>query len=214
MTRRKIAAIGLVAAVCIGVVLTRAVYEGRQALQRGAAAASAGDAAEAVAQYRRAARWYVPGAPYVGRAYDRLEEIAREAEQAGDVELALSAWRGVRSSILSTRSFYTPHAERLEPANRAIAELMARAEGPEADPGASAAERTQWHYALLSRDEAPSVFWSIVALAGFGLWIGGGVVFALRGVTSDDRLAPRPAATAGVMVAVGLVIWMLGLYKA
>jgi hypothetical protein len=120
----------------------------------------------------------------------------------------------VRSSIKATRSFYTPHAHRLDRANRRIAALMAIQEGPRADPEATEAERAQWHYDLLDRDEAPSVAWSIIALLGFGMWLGGGLLFALRGVSAEDALVPRMAAASGVLVAVGLVIWMLGLYKA
>jgi len=212
--KRKVTAGLLVAALCLGVVVTRAIWEGRSALDRAARAAADGDLREAVTWYRRAARWYVPLAPHVGRAYDRLEEIAQQAEQAGDIDLALAAWRGVRSSIKSTRSFYTPQSDRLDRANARIAALMARIEDPAVDPGKSEQERAQWHLELLARDEAPSVFWSIVALLGFAGWLGGGVLFALRGVTSEDRLVPRTAATAGAIVAVGLVVWMLGLYLA
>jgi hypothetical protein len=117
----------------------------------------------------------------------------------------------VRGSILATRSFYTPHAGRLEPANREIAALMASVEGAAADPGKSEAERRAWHLERLQRDEAPSVAWSVIALTGLAMWIGGGVLFAMRAITSDDRLAPRPAAIAGLTIAAGLVIWMLGL---
>jgi hypothetical protein len=211
---RRAALVAGVLAVCTGVVVVRAVWDGRAALAAADAAVERGDVRDAVAWYRRAARWYVPGAPHVDRAYERLEQIANDAEARGDAELALEAWRGIRGSILSTRSFYTPHADRLEPANRHIAALMAAVEGPQADPAASTEAREEWHYELLARDEAPSVPWSMVALLGFGLWIGGGVLFALRGITPDDALAPRPAAVAGALVAVGLVIWMLGLYKA
>jgi hypothetical protein len=214
VTGRRFVAVVLVVGFCLGVVVTRAVLEGRAALARGDTAAAAADHAEAVTWWRRAARWYVPGAPHVGRAYDRLENLAREAAERGDDQTALAAWRGVRGSILATRSVFTPHAHRLDPANRAIAALMARVEGPRADPDATEEERVAWHYDLLARDEAPSVFWSIIALLGFGLWLGGGGLFALRGVTADDELVPRRAAWAGAMVALGLIIWMLGLYKA
>jgi hypothetical protein len=200
--------------VCLGVVVTRALWDGRGALSRGDEALATGDRDGAVDWYRRAARWYVPGAPHVAAAYTRLESIATAAEAAGDRVLALRAWRGIRSSILATRSLFTPHAERLEPANRRIAALMAAEEGPEADPAVSADSREAWHYELLARDESPSPAWSVIALLGLALWIAGGVAFALRGVTADDRLVPRHAAAAGAMVAIGLVIWMLGLYKA
>ncbi len=212
--KKKLVTVLVVAGLCLGVVVTRAVWEGRAALSAAGDALEAGDPHEAVALYRRAARWYVPLAPHVGRAYDQLEIIAQQAEQSGDTDLALAAWRGVRSSIKATRSFFTPQEHRLDRANKRIAALMAQIEGPEADPGKSQQQREQWHYDLLDRDEAPSVFWSIVALLGFGMWLGGGVLFAVRGVSREDDLVPRMAAASGILVAVGLVVWMLGLYKA
>jgi len=212
--RRRVATGVVVVALCLGVVATRAVWEGRDALERAASALAAGDRLEAVRWYRRAARWYVPLAPHVSRAYDQLEAIATEADEHGDTNLALAAWRGVRSSIKATRSVYTPQAWRLERANRRIAALMAATEDPALDPGKTEAERAGWHYALLRRDESPSVLWSIVALVGFAAWLGGGVLFAVRGVSRDDQLVVRPAITAGVLVFTGLVVWMLGLYNA
>lgn len=214
MKRRKLIAVAVVVAVCLGVVVTRAVWEGRSALSRGDELSAKGDHEGAIRWWRRAARWYVPGAPHVSTAYDRLQAIAEAAEERGDTRVALAAWRGVRGSILATRSFYTPHRERLEPANRHIASLMAGVEGPAADPDRSRAERTTWHYDLLSKDESPSVMWSIVALLGFGLWIAGGGLFALRAVTKDDQLVAKTAAISGILVAAGLVVWMLGLYSA
>lgn len=212
--RRKVIAVGVVAAICLGVVVTRAVWEGRSALSLGDEAQKAGDPQTAIRWWRRAARWYVPGAPHVGDAYDRLDEFAVAAEARGDSRNALAAWRGIRGSILATRSFYTPHVERLAPANRRIAALMAKAEGASADPARTEAERATWHYELLARDEAPSVFWSIVALLGFGMWIAGGGLFALRAVTKEDQLVAKTAAISGILVATGLVVWMLGLFSA
>ena len=196
--KRKLIAALLVFGVCLGVVVTRAVWEGRSALERADEAAARGELTEAITWYRRAARWYVPLAPHVGRAYDRLEQIAQQAEANDDLDTALAAWRGVRSSIKATRSVFTPHAERLDPANQRIAALMARVEDPALDPDKSEAQRAQWHYALL----------------GFATWLGGGVLFALRGVSAEDKLEARAAATAGLIVAAGLVVWMIGLHNA
>lgn len=212
--KRRLITAGLVVGFCLGVVVTRAVWEGRGALSDGDAALEAGDRDGAIRWWRRAARWYVPLAPHVGGAYDRLEELGAAAEEEGDFETALAAWQGVRGSILATRSFFTPHEERLEPANRRIASLMQRLEGEAADPGADAATREAWHYELLARDEAPSVGWTLFALLGFAAWIGGGVLFALRGVGPEDRLAARAATSAGVLVLAGLLVWLLGLYNA
>ncbi len=205
---------GVLVGLCLGVVVTRAVWEGRSALAAGDRASAEGDREQAISEWRRAARWYVPGAPHVARAYDRLEKLAQAAESQGDAKTALAAWRGIRGSILATRSFYTPHSDRLEPANRNIARLMAAAEGNKADPTKTEAERAEWHYSLLARDEAPSVGWTLLALLGFATWIGGGVLFALRGVGREDRMNLRVAAISGGMVAAGLLVWVLGLYKA
>lgn len=212
--RRKILIVCGVIGLCLGVVVTRAVWEGRSALHDGDDAAARGDIHEAIAQWRRAARWYVPLAPHVGDAYDRLETAAQTAEKAGDLTTALEAWRGIRGSILATRSFYTPESGRLEPANHNIARLMAKVEGNTVDTGSTEAQRQAFHYALLERDESPSVFWAVVALLGFALWIGGAFGFALRGVSAEDRLVRRAAALSGAAVAIGLVIWLVGLYKA
>ncbi len=212
--RRKILIVCGVIGLCLGVVVTRAIWEGRSALHDGDDAAARGDIHEAIARWRRAARWYVPLAPHVGDAYDRLETAARTAEKAGDIDTALAAWRGIRGSILATRSFYTPQSDRLEPANHNIARLMAGVEGNTVDAGSTEAQRQAFHYALLARDESPSVFWAVVALLGFALWIGGAFGFALRGVSAEDRLVRRAAALSGAAVAIGLVIWLVGLYKA
>lgn len=212
--KRRIITAALVLAFCLGVIVTRAVWEGRSALSEGEVALqSRGDPDEAIRHWRRAARWYVPLAPHVGEAYDRLEALAAAAEEEGDLRTALAAWQGVRGSILATRSFFTPHAERLDPANRRIAALLARMD--EAPPeGRTAADLEAWHRALLSQDEAPALGWTVLALLGFLTWLGGGVLFALRGVSAEDRLVARPAITAGVLVVVGLLLWMLGLYNA
>lgn len=215
LSRRRKWMIGAaIAAAALAVLATRAVWEGRGALARGDAAAAAGEVEDAIRHWRRAARWYLPLAPHVGAAYERLEAAGAAAEQAGDRDNALAAWRGVRSAALATRSFYVPHRDRLEAANRRIATLMAAAEGPAADPESSAAEREAWHLSLLERPVGPSVGWSLVAIAGFALWIGGAFWFAWCGISTSDRLVRRVAARSGLMVVVGLFVWLLGLSRA
>lgn len=212
MKRRLITA-AIVIGFCLAVVVTRAVWQGRGALDDGDRALEAHDSEEAIRGWRRAARWYVPLAPHVSDAYDRLEALAALAEQQGDLRTALAAWQGVRGSILATRSFYTPHEDRLDPANKKIAELMTRLD-PTPPVDMTREQLAAWHYDLLARDEAPSVAWSVIAVLGFLVWIGGGILFAMRGVSAEDRLVRRPAITAGVLVMAGLVVWLVGLYNA
>jgi hypothetical protein len=206
----------LVVAVGLGAIVTRVFWDGRRALAAGDEAMGKGDVPGALLQWRRAARWYAPLAPHVADAYERMEALARAAEEKGDDATALEAWRGIRSSSLATRSFYTPYADRLAVANERIAALMARVE-VKLDPKKSEAERRTFHFALLVRDEAPSVPWSLLALAGFGTWVFGGFWLARRGVTpteGQDRLDKKNAIRAAALIAVGLFAWMLGLYKA
>jgi hypothetical protein len=211
--KKRLITVGVVIGFCLAVVVTRAVWQGRSALDDGDRALEAGDAEEAIRGWRRAARWYLPLAPHVTDAYERLEDLAGLAEARGDLATAIAAWQGVRGSILATRSFYTPHSERLDPANRHIADLMARVDR-EPPPDMTPETLEAWHYELLSRDESPSVGWTLLALLGFLVWIGGGLLFAVRGVSAEDRLVRRPAITAGLMVALGLFVWLLGLYNA
>jgi hypothetical protein len=211
--KKKLLTAAIVVGFCLAVIITRAVWQGRGALDAGDQALAAKDSEEAIRHWRRAARWYVPLAPHVADAYDRLEGLAALAEKEGDLRTALAAWQGVRGSILATRSFYTPHADRLEPANRKIADLMTRLDTT--PPSDMTPEKlAAWHYELLARDESPSVGWSLLAVLGFLVWIGGGVLFALRGVSAEDRLERRPAITAGLLVMAGLFVWLIGLYNA
>jgi hypothetical protein len=211
--RRRIAWVAAGTLFVLGVLLSRAFWDGGRALRAGDAAIERRDAEEAIRLWRRAARWYVPGAPHVGAAYERLEALATAAAEGGDPAVALEAWRAVRSSILATRSFYTPREDLLARANQEIAGLMAREPGPAA-AGATPEARRAWHLALLERDQSPSVAWTVIALAGFAAWVGGGFFFAWRGFTADDRLDRRIAARAGLVIALGLVVWMIGLYRA
>ncbi|MCA9678499.1 MAG: hypothetical protein KC464_25965, partial [Myxococcales bacterium] len=167
---------------------------------------------------------------HVAAAYGRLERVATAAEAAGDRATALAAWRGIRSSVLATRSFFTPHADRKAVADRHIAALMAAEPvwgqpapaGADPDPswraapdaGDTAEARQAFYARQLARDDAPSLAWVAIALAGFGLWIGGAIHFARRGLDDAERLDRRVAGAAGGLVLLGLVVWVVGLYNA
>jgi hypothetical protein len=190
--------------VLLGVVAVRVVWSSRGEWR--AAASATGD--DELAHLGRAARLYAPGSPYSRRALDKLAAIGR-----ADPARALAAWREVRSAILATRSFYTPHRALLDEANARIADLMADAEL------ASGAEHARdkaraWHAARLAQDEAPSVAWTLVALLGLAGWIGSAVGLLLRGVGDDDRLRPHIALGWALGVGAGLALFFLGLARA
>jgi hypothetical protein len=190
----KVAALILLA---LSLVVVRVVWSSRSEWQ----AASGEQRLTRLIHLGRAARLYAPGNPYARRALDALADAGR----AGSLE----AWQEVRSSILATRSFYTPHPELLAEANDAIARMMA-----EKDTQGSIESRRAWHAARLAHDDAPSVGWSIVALFGLLSWIGAAVAFILFAVGDDDRIRPRRALFLALGLFAGLALFFLGLARA
>jgi len=69
----------------------------------------------------------------------------------------------------------------------------------------------EWHFTQLQKTTAPSVGWSILALLGLALWIGSGFAFAYRAITPEDKIAPRRALIYGLLIVIGLLVWMMGL---
>jgi hypothetical protein len=154
----------------------------------------------------RAARLYAPGNPFSRRALDALRAIG----EAGGPD-ALAAWQEIRSALLATRSFYTPHPARLAEADAHIAEAMAAAE-PERRGSLEA--RRAWHAARLAERHAPLLGWTLLALLGLAVWLAGAVLFIRRAVGADERLRPRPALGWAAVVAFGLILFYIGLWRA
>jgi len=198
---------------CLAVLSGRAFYEGYAALQKGEVALQKNDVKTAIRSWRRAARWYVPLAPHVRTAYNQLRNLAHASEKHGQTQTAIAAWTGIRSSVRATRSFYTPYAKRMLEADLHIASLMASLEQPK-HPDIDLQTLRNWHFAMLKRDTMPSVFWSIFALGGLALWVGGGFLFALRGLNEHDKLVPKAAAYSWVCIMGGLLLWLIGLHLA
>ena len=179
----------------LGALCIRVVVEGRRALATGDAAARQGRMADAIAGWEYAARWYLPFAPHVDEAYDRLIYLANSEHV-----YALAAWRSVRSAALATRTLWTPHADDLLTANAQIAELSSRDPEGAVAAGADAAARKAWHTERLARDPGPSRGGVFLAVLGIGAWLAGiGVV--IRG----------PAKLGAAVTVVGLIGWMIGL---
>jgi hypothetical protein len=204
----RIAVWGL--ALC-ALVYARVLFESHREYEEGADWLARDDADEATVHFRRAALWYAPVNPWGAGALDRLEAIARRAERRREIDRALAAWRAVRGSLLGSRSFYTPMPGRLGRANRRIAALMAKQPRPAQDIGKSEARLAREHYALLARDEAPSVPWSIVLLLGFFGWVGAAFGLVYRGLDDRGRPVPRDALRWAAGLVAGLLVWVLGM---
>jgi hypothetical protein len=192
----------------------RVVASGRAQLAAGDDAMARGKPAEAIRAFEASARWYLPLAPHVDDAYDRMRALA----SSQDPQLAIAAWRSIRAAARATRTLWTPHREDLAAADAAIAKLAA--EDPEGAPIGEtddATAREAWHRVRLARDSRPSPGAAALAALGIVLWVGGAVLLARRGVGISGSLvrdAGHPALVAGVAIVVGLVCWFAGLYNA
>jgi len=163
---------------------------------------------------RRAAGWYAPGAPHVRVAYERLIAIATAAEGHGDRDLALLAWRGLRTAAIETRWIVTPHEQDLDRANRAIARIEAAAPRPPGTRTEPPQRIEQRQIDALLRDEAPRVPWVILLVASFFLWAGG-AAWAIRGASFADAGQTFARSRPGLLVALsGVALWLIALLRA
>ncbi len=132
----------------------------------------------------------------------------------GQQDLALLAYRAIRSSCLGTRSLYVPHPERLHEANRRIAMLLARQPPPPMDRGKTVSQRQREHLAILERFEQPNPWWSLLAGLAFLTWVGAAFGFILRALDEDLRLRHAPALRWGALFALGFATWVVSLLLA
>jgi hypothetical protein len=198
-----------IALALLGALALRAVLEGRAALAEGDAALAAKRPADAIAAWETAARWYLPGAPHVGEAYDRLVRIADTEPRH-----ALAAWRAVRAAARATRGLWTSHAAALAAADAAIARLSAGDPDAALAGGPDRAAREAWHAAQLARDPGPRPLAAALAILGLAAWLAGAALLARRGLRPGGGLARRPALYAAAILSGGLAAWALGVSAA
>jgi hypothetical protein len=184
-----------VAALVLAVLVARVLWAGRSEYACGSAAELHGPPVRAVACYRRAIGWYLPGSPYVERSIAGLTRIAARAEESGDVALALVAQRAIIAGLSSARSFYVPHRAALEAADRRTRALTA------SEPAASPAP-----------PDDPNPVLACLAFVGWLGFVGSAFGLVLRGTDEHGRL--RDAARFGAGLAVSALLFALSLWLA
>jgi len=211
---RLVGRIAAVAGVVLAVLAIRVVTASRAELSEGDRLRGAGELDAAIPHYRRAAGWYAPGNPYCTDALAQLAAIGTAAEAAGDSRRALSAWRAVRAGIMSSRSVFTPHGDRLEEADAHIVEAMASEEVSPIDAGRRRAELERELRRQLRDNPRPQPLWSVLLLCGFVGWVGAAFAFVTRAIDGEDRIVPGPARRWGTVFVAGFGLFLLGLLLA
>jgi hypothetical protein len=208
---RRLALLAFVVVAIAAALTARVVLEGESELSASNAAFDRGELGPALEHARRSATLYAPGAPHVGRAYERLIAIALGAEASGQPKVAFLAWQAVRSAALESRHVWLPRQSELDRANQNLSRLETLARD------VSDADRGKTQTQALSRldaDDAPAPAWIAVLGAGFLLALAGLALSAFRGLSPNGALRFGAARLGLVLFAIGAACWALAAYKA
>lgn len=201
-----------------GVLTARITADGEAALAASEFAFDQGDVREATLHARTAAIHYVPGAPHVQAAHERLIAIAIGAEAAGDPAAAIAAWGAVRAAGLETRHWVSSHQAEVERANRELARLQALS-GEDATGARGAVDdgmaRRQREFSVaLEAACAPRRGGLLLLAAGFLLAAAGLATLLLGGLTGEGRFAPWGGRWGLALVAIGAACWTVAVLAA
>lgn len=214
MKRRVLLGLGL-AVFILGSIFVKVYVSSMQEYRRAEEAYQAGDLDTALERYEHAVQWYTPHSPWVRQSVESLWRMGSDAEETGNVDRALAAYRALRGSLYAVRSFYTPYREWISRCDEKIATLsagkiaqtQAGKERPFEDIRAESLR-------LLKKDHAPSVGWAILAEVGFFGWVGSAIGLIFRAYRDAGRLKGRAALRWGLAIIVFYALWTLGLSRA
>jgi hypothetical protein len=201
-----------IAALVVVLVAAFATWEmtrrGREALAASDVAFDQGRLDAAIALARAAAVAYVPGAPHVEGAYERLAAVALGAEAAGHPEVARAAWEAIRGATLETRHLWQPHPAHRDRASENLARLLVKGDSDDPRRGRRAME------GLYNAEPGPAPLRGALLVMGFLGTILGLAAFIARGVGVEGRLEPRRAWLAFAVILLGVACFTGALYKA
>lgn len=178
----------------------RTLERGQQELAASDAAFDRGELEPALLHARRGALLYVPGAPHVARAYDRMRAIALGSERARDPVLAAAAWRAMRAAALETAHLWQPHGYELGEANAQLERLLAAA--PVAARFVDSAARN-----------GRAALWALLLAGGFGAAVVGAILTIWRGLRPSGEWVLARVRLPLVLTLAGVVCSALALLQ-
>jgi hypothetical protein len=204
----------LVVVVFLTMVWMRAFYGSMEAYKEGKRYFEQDQLVSAITFFDRSIHWYTPYNPYVEKSAKKLWEIGERGQRAGDIKLALIAFRAIRGGFYSARSFYTPGKEWIRMSEHKIQELegieMAqRGLQGDAKIGGSVWEGNQ-------EVPGPNPGWSVVVVLSFLGWVGSLLAFipcAFGAKGEGKGRLSRAGPWLGV-AAVFYILWIIAMFRA
>lgn len=196
-------------------VIVKVYYRSFDEFKKGEEAFTNLNLSEAITHFERSIHWYTPFNKYVADSAKRLWEIGEKAEKQNDTQLALLAYRSLRSSFYAVRSFYTPYKEWINKCDEKISSLVASQDTPfESEKKKSFDQRKAEALKILKTDRAPHVGWSIFLEIGFVGWVTCTIMFILKVFTGEKGFKGRKALFWGPFIILFYAMWIIGMMKA
>lgn len=197
--------LGVILAMALGLVsfalaTFRTLEQGEQELGLSDAAFDRGELEPALLHARRAAILYVPGAPHVTGAYERMRAIALGSERAREPTLAIAGWRAMRAAALATAHLWQPHAYELGEANAQLERLL---------PGAPGTAT----FVTGAQRSGRAPIWTLLLGAGFAAALVGGVLTVWRGLRPSGEWVLGRARLPLVLTLAGVICSALALLQ-
>jgi hypothetical protein len=211
---RKILVVLLILCLALAMLWVKAFVGSMKAFEEGEKLLKGSERIRAVTYYDRSLHWYAPGNPYVGRSAQRLWEISKEAEEEGDIRLALISLRTIRRGFYRAEHLYQPGKRWIDRCELKIQALLAL---EEVSP--KSGKREGWKDAenrQMRGYSSPDVFWSLVVEMGFLGWIGSALCLIVAGFP-DKRSGKKKiggALTWSSLLVVFFCLWVIGMAKA
>ena len=166
-------------------VYARTLYGSMEAYKQGKSSMQNQQYLKAITFFDRTIHWYTPFNPYVQRAAELLWEIGIQAENRGDVKLALIAFRTIRSGFYAASHFTVPGRAwimKCESKIEDLGKLEKNERGSESTPGRSARAPLK-----NQNSPPPGVVWTILLEIGFLGWVGSIIGFILIPLRAKER---------------------------